>query len=40
MNNEELYESFRSQDKHLKFTDFLEYCIEWEDEEEDNVEKG
>lgn len=33
MTNEELYQAFRSQDKYLKFMDFLEYGIVWEEDE-------
>lgn len=35
MTNEDLYEAFRAQDKYLKFGEFLEYGIEWEEEDED-----
>ena len=38
MENEEIYALFRAQDKYLKFGDFLEYCICWE--EEDEIDMG
>ena len=34
MTNQELYQAFREQDTYLKFGEFLEYCIEWEEESE------
>lgn len=33
MSNKEIYEYFRSQDKYLKFSDFIENCVEWIPEE-------
>jgi hypothetical protein len=32
MTNDEIYREFRSQDKYLKFSDFIENCIEWLEE--------
>lgn len=39
MTNEEIYELYRSQTQWVKFSDFLENCIEFYWEEENEQEK-
>jgi hypothetical protein len=38
MSNEEIIDAFRAQDTYLKFGDFLEHGIEWEEEDDDGSE--
>jgi hypothetical protein len=40
MTNEEIYALFRAQDKYLKFSVFLEECIEWTYEDDSPKEQS
>lgn len=40
MTNEEIYKAFRSQKEYFKFGEFLENCIEWYWEAEDEIDMG
>ena len=39
MSNQEIYALFRAQDEYVKFSDFLENCIEWETEDVGHTEE-